>query len=120
MLADIIVVDGDPVKDIRVLQERERIVTVMKDGRVIRFGDEESLRLHPYEAAQTFTTKLLMYDTVYGDPDGDRALEPLPTDDDEGRSLAGDLKKRERDGAVSLEGDRLADELAKRTTARPN
>lgn len=33
-IADVVIVDGDPLADIRVLQERERIVTVMKDGDV--------------------------------------------------------------------------------------
>jgi imidazolonepropionase-like amidohydrolase len=31
-LADIILVDGDPTRDVRCLQDRERITTVMKDG----------------------------------------------------------------------------------------
>lgn len=33
-LADIVIVDGNPLDDIRVLQERERIATVMKEGEV--------------------------------------------------------------------------------------
>jgi imidazolonepropionase-like amidohydrolase len=33
-LADLIVVDGDPLRDIAVLQDRERIALVMKDGAV--------------------------------------------------------------------------------------
>lgn len=33
-IADVVVVDGNPLDDIKVLQERERIVTVMKDGEV--------------------------------------------------------------------------------------
>ncbi len=33
-LADIVIVDGDPLADIRILERRERIVLVMKDGRV--------------------------------------------------------------------------------------
>jgi imidazolonepropionase-like amidohydrolase len=32
-LADLILVDGDPLKDIAVLQHRERIRAIMKDGR---------------------------------------------------------------------------------------
>ncbi len=32
-LADLIVVDGDPIADIRVLQRRDNVVMVMKDGR---------------------------------------------------------------------------------------
>ena len=35
-LADVIVVDGDPLTDIAVLQDRERIDLVMKDGVIVR------------------------------------------------------------------------------------
>ena len=35
-LADVIVVDGDPLRDITVLQERERIKLVLKEGQVYR------------------------------------------------------------------------------------
>ena len=35
-LADLVVVDGDPLADIRVLQDRERIVAVVKEGEVVR------------------------------------------------------------------------------------
>ncbi|MEZ5649828.1 MAG: amidohydrolase family protein [Burkholderiaceae bacterium] len=35
-LADLILVDGDPIADIRVLQKRDRILAVMKDGRFHR------------------------------------------------------------------------------------
>ena len=31
-LADLIMVDGDPAKDIRLLQDRDNILMVMKDG----------------------------------------------------------------------------------------
>jgi imidazolonepropionase-like amidohydrolase len=33
-LADIIIVDGDPLADIRILEQRERVALVMKDGKV--------------------------------------------------------------------------------------
>ena len=35
-LADLIVVDGDPLDDIAVLQDRDRIHLVMKDGKIFR------------------------------------------------------------------------------------
>jgi imidazolonepropionase-like amidohydrolase len=35
-LADLIVVDGDPLDDIAVLQDRQRINLVMKDGQIYR------------------------------------------------------------------------------------
>ena len=31
-LADLLLVDGDPLADIRILQDRKRILAVMKDG----------------------------------------------------------------------------------------
>ena len=35
-LADMILVDGDPVANIRILQDRKRILAVMKDGEFFR------------------------------------------------------------------------------------
>ena len=35
-LADVIVVDGDPLTDITILQNKELISIVMKDGRIYR------------------------------------------------------------------------------------
>ncbi|MCW5729333.1 MAG: amidohydrolase family protein [Alphaproteobacteria bacterium] len=32
-LADLLLVDGDPLQDIRILQDRERLLAIMKDGR---------------------------------------------------------------------------------------
>ncbi|MQA17581.1 MAG: amidohydrolase family protein, partial [Pseudonocardiaceae bacterium] len=32
-IADVLVLDGDPLADVRILQERERIVEVIKEGR---------------------------------------------------------------------------------------
>lgn len=43
-LADLILVDGDPVADIRILAERDRILAVMKDGRFHREPDVMSAR----------------------------------------------------------------------------
>ena len=35
-VADVLVVDGDPLEDIRVLQDRDRLVFIMKDGKPYR------------------------------------------------------------------------------------
>jgi len=35
-LADLIVVDGDPLADIKILQDRKKIQLVMKGGEIIR------------------------------------------------------------------------------------
>ncbi len=43
-LADLLLVDGDPTRDVRIMQDRARILMVMKDGAVHR---------HPRDAART-------------------------------------------------------------------
>ena len=35
-LADLLVVDGDPLRDVTVLQDRERVRLVLKEGQVFR------------------------------------------------------------------------------------
>jgi imidazolonepropionase-like amidohydrolase len=40
-LADLLLVDGDPLSDIKILQQPERILAVMKDG---RFYKEPEIR----------------------------------------------------------------------------
>ena len=35
-LADLVVVDGDPIQDIRCLEDSERICAVMKDGAFVK------------------------------------------------------------------------------------
>ena len=35
-LADLIVVDGDPLEDIKILKDRERIQVVMKGDEIVR------------------------------------------------------------------------------------
>jgi imidazolonepropionase-like amidohydrolase len=32
-LADLILVDGDPISDVRILQDKNRILAIMKDGK---------------------------------------------------------------------------------------
>jgi imidazolonepropionase-like amidohydrolase len=44
-LADMILVDGDPVANLRVLQDKDRILAVMKDGRFFRAPDLQPHRL---------------------------------------------------------------------------
>jgi len=43
-LADILLIDGDPLSDITLLQERERILAVMKDGEFHRAPPGRSTR----------------------------------------------------------------------------
>ncbi len=43
-LADMLLIDGDPVANIRILQDRERILAVMKDGSFHRSPDMQAER----------------------------------------------------------------------------
>ena len=65
MLADVIVVDGDPLKDVRVLQNQRHILHVIKDGREIDFDDEKEARRWPPERAQIYSRADLTRDLVY-------------------------------------------------------
>jgi imidazolonepropionase-like amidohydrolase len=63
--ADIIVVDGDPLADIRVLQDRKRIKTVILRGEVQLFDDEVLAQRRPYNPAQHISPADITYDLVY-------------------------------------------------------
>jgi imidazolonepropionase-like amidohydrolase len=44
-LADLLLVDGDPLADVRILQERNRILAIMKDGKFHRMPKMNQQRL---------------------------------------------------------------------------
>jgi imidazolonepropionase-like amidohydrolase len=50
-LADLLLVDGDPLADITVLQERGRLLAVMKDGQLVREPDAKGARRWSLTAA---------------------------------------------------------------------
>jgi imidazolonepropionase-like amidohydrolase len=50
-LADIMLVDGDPLADIKVLQNRDRILAVMKDGEFHKAPEIRSARTTQWAAA---------------------------------------------------------------------
>lgn len=99
MIADLIVVNGDPVKDIRVLQRRENIETVIQDGKVAVFDEERVARRWPHERGITYSVEDLTYERVYGDAHHDAhdevpAPEVYPTND-EAADLVSALSQRE-------------------------
>ncbi len=66
-LADLLVIDGDPLQDIRILQDPTRIVTVMKGGCVIDTTTPiPPRRVWPYEKHKTFLAGTFHYNRQTG------------------------------------------------------
>ena len=102
MIADLIIVDGDPVADITVLQRRECIQTVISDGAIVEFDEEQIARSWPHDRGITYSVTDLTYDVVHGRADpGVPARIPagdppgLATPDD-ARDMVADVTRRER------------------------
>jgi imidazolonepropionase-like amidohydrolase len=58
--ADILVVDGDPLADIRILGERDRFRWIIKEGREVERRDDSAERLRMgHERAMTISARLL-------------------------------------------------------------
>jgi len=71
--ADIIIVDGDPLADIRVLYGKRRIETVILRGEVQVFDDEVLAQRRPYNSAQHISPADITYDLVFN---GDAGEQP--------------------------------------------
>jgi imidazolonepropionase-like amidohydrolase len=65
--ADLLVVDGDPLKDVRILQDRTRLRLIMKEGRAV---DSESPLPEPrkwsHESSHRISTSAMTYQAVHG------------------------------------------------------
>lgn len=106
MIADLIVVDGDPVADITVLQRRECIETVIQDGKVVVFDEEKVARPWPHDRGITYSVGDLTYDVVHGRADpadparGETAAADdeasAPSTNDDARDLVSAVSRRER------------------------
>lgn len=64
-IADLLLVDGDPVADIAVLQDRDRL-TVIADGEVQSFDDLDPARRWPYDRNQVIALGEITQDLVRG------------------------------------------------------
>jgi imidazolonepropionase-like amidohydrolase len=103
MLADLLVVDGNPARDIRVLQDRRNLDVIIKDGRIVEF-DDRSLVPRPFDRAIVYSTSDLTWDVVYGDGQAaDEARLDTLFDGGDGKDLARDLKRREQAAAAEAE-----------------
>lgn len=63
--ADILIVEGDPLEDIRILQDRRRIRAVLKGGQPVDLDREiPSVSRWPFENAQIFCSGMLLRSAV--------------------------------------------------------
>jgi imidazolonepropionase-like amidohydrolase len=62
MLADLLIVDGDPSEDITVLQDRSRIEMIILDGELVTIDPE--LQAWPNESSLTYAQRSLTQDLV--------------------------------------------------------
>lgn len=98
--ADLIVVNGDPSKNIRVLVDKRNIEVVIKGGAVVEFDDNdvEPRWVHP-DRVMTFSLDDLTYDKVYGEGPPVGHQVPLWTRE-EAKDLASALLSREVDARI--------------------
>ena len=68
-LADLIVVRGDPSKQVNVLMDKRNIEMVIKDGRLITFPDDVAEARHGNDRNNVYTTSVVTYESVYGEGD---------------------------------------------------
>jgi imidazolonepropionase-like amidohydrolase len=101
MLADVLVVNGDPVKDIRVLQDKKRIEFVIKDGQVVEFEDEVELVRWPHERIIMYSAQDLTYDLIYRTGESPNGGDRIPLSQKEGKLLAAELKTVEGNARIA-------------------
>lgn len=89
--ADVIVVNGDPSKDVRVLQNKANIEKVISRGRLLEFDDEKLATRHPYDRARHIAPGEVTFAAVFGDADAELLVEP-GMDDEEARDILHDLR----------------------------
>jgi imidazolonepropionase-like amidohydrolase len=94
--ADLLVVNGDPVADVSILQDRARLDAIMLDGEILEFPEQPAAR-HPFDRVLMQATGDLTYELVQG-ADGKR---PEPAwRPDEAKDLLADLRRREQRAAL--------------------
>ena len=64
--ADVLVVDGDPLKDIRILQDKSKIRAVFKEGAAVDLERPAHIEKYPWERIMTVSGSELYYETVHG------------------------------------------------------
>jgi imidazolonepropionase-like amidohydrolase len=93
--ADLLIIDGDPLADIRVLQDKRRIETVILRGSVQSFDDDVLAQRRPYDPAQYICPAPITYDVVYNGGGGEQS-DVRDFDSSAARELASEINQRGR------------------------
>jgi imidazolonepropionase-like amidohydrolase len=65
-LADVLIVDGDPLVDISVLQDKQRLSTILKGGQVVDTSAPwPSRQVYPHERMQFIAARPLLYEDIH-------------------------------------------------------
>ncbi|GAB3259291.1 amidohydrolase family protein [Kineosporia babensis] len=97
-LADIIVVNGDPVKDIKVLYQPGRVETVILNGQVQVFPDDIRTRwIRNDYLPHEYGWEILSYERAF--EGGDRELTQLDWTKERRMDMVNDVRKSEKIGA---------------------
>jgi imidazolonepropionase-like amidohydrolase len=90
-LADLIVVNGNPAANVRVLLNKRNIVEVIKDGERIEFSEDlDGKRFHHDRLPIVYSTVDLTYDRIFND-DPTPSYTVVPWSASNGRELLNDL-----------------------------
>lgn len=103
MRADLLIVDGDPLADISILQDKSRIATVVKAGEVVAFDDEALATRHSHpERVYTYSQGTITYDSIFGT--GSQAGEaPILWEPGSASDLLHDLRSGELDARAVVD-----------------
>lgn len=102
-LADIIVVDGDPLADLHVLVDKKNIRTVIKDGQIQEFPDDlDATRYHNDRDPLIYSQTELTYDMVTGNNPA-KPYSVLPWSLSDARDVAREVT-RAQEALVPVDG----------------
>ena len=93
--ADVIIVNGDPSKDIRILQDKRNIETVISRGRVLEFDEVALATRHPYDRAQHISPGEITWDVVFGEGEA-TGFDARDIPDDVAQDMLSDLRQAGR------------------------
>lgn len=95
-LADVIVVDGNPLDNMRVLYDKRNVHVVIKDGEIQSFPDDlDMIRYHNDRDPHIYSQTELTYDMVAGD-NPDKPFSVLPWSLEDSRDVVADVRRREK------------------------